>query len=145
LGINAHINLDLGAAAAAVSSEGTLPGLRRDFDTINGILCDMLDDVQERLARIWPLMSLLDRVGCRTDEAVLHFSILHARDAAWGSATTLVRLEHGHAERELARIDEWAAVLARLIQTPGVSGTAVALLIRITELRGVPRVLDALS
>ena len=145
MGINAHINLDLGAAAAAVCPGETLTGLRRDFDAINAILCDMLDDVQDRLARIWPLMGVLDRVGCRTDEAVLHFSILHARDAAWGVAATLVELEPEAAERELARVDEWAAVLARLIETPGVSGTAAALLIRLAELRGVPRVLDALS
>lgn len=145
LGINAHINLDLGAATAAVSSGGALAGLRRDFDAVNGILCAMLDDVQDRLTRIWPLMGLLDRVGCRTDEAVLHFSILHARDAAWDVATTLVHLDPEHVDRELARVDEWATVLARLVQTPGMSGSAAALMIRVTELRGIPKVLDALS
>ena len=90
-------------------------------------------------------MGLLDRVGCRTDEAVLHFSILHARDAAWGLAATLVTLRTEDADRELLRVDEWTAVLAQLIRTPGVSGSAAALLIRLTELRGVHRVLDDLS
>ena len=41
-------------------------------------------------------------------------------------------------------MDEWATVLARLVRTPGVKGSLAALLIRLGELRGVPRVLDAL-
>ena len=145
LGINAHISLDLGAAAAAVSPRGALPGLRGDFDAINAMLCALLDEVQDRLARIWPLLALLDRVGCRTDEAVLHFSIWRARDAAWDVATVLSRLDGEHAARELARVDAWATVLARLIRTPGLTASLATLMIRATELRGVPRVLDALA
>jgi hypothetical protein len=145
LGINAHINLDLGAAAAAACPGDALSGLRRDFDAINDILGDMLDDAQDRLARIWPTMALLDQIGCRTDEAVLHFSIVRARDAAWDVAATLTQLESADAQRELARVDEWGAVLARLIRTPGLAATAVALLVRVTELRGISRVLDALA
>jgi hypothetical protein len=145
LGINAHINLDLGAAAATACPGETLSGLRRDFDVINDILCSMVDDVQDRLTRVWPALALLDHVGCRTDEAVLHFSIAHARDAAWDFAATLVRLQQPEAQRELARVDEWATVLARLIRTPGVAATAAAFLIRVGELRGVPRVLDVLG
>ncbi|HEU5318678.1 MAG TPA: DUF5995 family protein, partial [Chloroflexota bacterium] len=133
------------AAAALVSPGSTLPALRRDFDAINAILCAMLDEVQDRLARIWPLMALLDHVGCRTDEAVMQFSILRARDAAWDVATTLARLDGEQAARELARVDEWTAVLARLIRTPGVTVSLANLAIRVGELRGVPRVLDALS
>ena len=145
LGMNAHINLDLGVAAAAVSTNGRLPELRRDFDAINAILCDMLDDVQDRLARIWPLMALLDRAGCRTDEAVMHFSILRARDAAWDVATTLARLDGEDVAREVERVDEWAAVLARLIRTPGVTVSLANLVIRVTELGGVTRAIKALT
>ena len=147
LGINAHINLDLGAAAAAVCPGDTLDGLRRDFDAINDILCAMLDEMQDRLVRVWPAVALLDKLGCRADEAVLHFSIVRARGAAWDLAATLNRLDGTggeHWSRELARVDEWATVLARLIRTPGVKGSLAALLIRLGELRGVPRVLDAL-
>src|SRR5688572_12747553 len=58
LGVNAHINLDLGAAAE--SSVATLAGLQRAFDLVNGIPFAMLDDVQDRLTPIWPLTGLLD-------------------------------------------------------------------------------------
>ena len=86
LGINAHINLDLGIAAALTSPGDQLPALRRDFDGINNILCAMLDDVQDKLAKVSSWMTLLDRVGCRTDEAIMNFSINKARVAAWSVA-----------------------------------------------------------
>jgi glucose/arabinose dehydrogenase len=43
LGINAHINLDLGAAAAQTCPGENLPALKRDFEEINAILSDLLD------------------------------------------------------------------------------------------------------
>jgi hypothetical protein len=66
LGINAHINLDLGVAAAQTSPGAQLAGLRRDFDSINGILCAMLDDVQDRLALASPWMNILNRAAVPT-------------------------------------------------------------------------------
>lgn len=66
LGINAHINLDLGVAAAQTSPGAHLAGLRRDVDSINGILCAMLDDVQCRLALVSPWMNMLDRAAVST-------------------------------------------------------------------------------
>jgi hypothetical protein len=66
LGINAHINLDLGVATAQTSPGAQLVGLRRDFDSINDILCSMLDDVQDRLALVSPRMNVIDRAAALT-------------------------------------------------------------------------------
>ena len=145
LGMNAHINLDLGVAAATVCPRGALGELRNDFNIINAVLCAMLDDVQDRLAQVWPMMALLDRMGCRTDEAVMNFAIVRARDAAWSVATALAPLEGEDASQELARVDRRAALLARLIQCPGLTLSAVALLVRATELRQVHKVIDVLA
>jgi hypothetical protein len=145
LGMNAHINLDLGVAAAVTCPGDALPGLRHDFEVINTILRAMLDEGQDRLARIWPLLSLLDWIGCRTDEEILNFKILLARDAAWDLATTLAELDEAQAARVVARTDAWVTVLARLIHRPGMLGTLVTLVIRACELRGVSRVIDALT
>src|SRR5687767_823525 len=38
VGINAHINFDLGIAAQAVAPGSALPSLKHDFNVINGIL-----------------------------------------------------------------------------------------------------------
>src|SRR5690606_41399624 len=52
LGMNAHINLDLGIAAAETAPGTALPALKRDFDEITTLLGEMLDDVQDRIGRI---------------------------------------------------------------------------------------------
>jgi len=52
LGMNAHINLDLGVAAARVCPADQLPNLKNDFDRINLILSDLIGAVQEELAEI---------------------------------------------------------------------------------------------
>jgi Family of unknown function (DUF5995) len=42
VGINAHINLDLGIAAAETAPGQALSGLRRDFDRINEIIASLM-------------------------------------------------------------------------------------------------------
>lgn len=48
LGINAHINLDLGIAAAQTSPGDDLPDLRNDFVEINRVLVRQVDGIRER-------------------------------------------------------------------------------------------------
>ena len=59
--MNAHINLDLGIAAAEVAPGASIHALEQDFNLINEILCEMVDDVQDRLGKIWPAMRMIDR------------------------------------------------------------------------------------
>src|SRR5512146_355430 len=42
VGINAHINLDLGIAAAQTAPGDQLPGLQTDFNQINAVLADLV-------------------------------------------------------------------------------------------------------
>ena len=56
VGINAHINLDLGIAAARCSPGSELPGLRRDYDRINATLAAMVASVQQDLQKVSPWM-----------------------------------------------------------------------------------------
>lgn len=51
VGINAHINLDLGIAAAETAPGASLPELRRDFDRINETLALVMARVERDLAR----------------------------------------------------------------------------------------------
>ena len=50
LGINAHINLDLGIAAAQTVGTGNLASLHGDFNRINDLLAGLVGDVKEELA-----------------------------------------------------------------------------------------------
>jgi hypothetical protein len=146
LGINAHINLDLGIAAAQTSPGTRLAGLRRDFDSINDILYAMLDDVQDRLTLVSPLTPLLDSVGGRTDEAILNFSIKRAREAAWRVAERLAPLSPEEMQKEIDVLDRWVDVLASIIQyPPGISIRLANFFVRLTESRDVGKIIDVLA
>jgi len=84
LGINAHINLDLGIAVAeTVGEHGDLIGFQNDFNKINEVLASMVDDVQDRIGKVSPLFYLLEKVGKGREDKVVSFSINIARDGAW--------------------------------------------------------------
>ena len=146
LGINAHINLDLGVAAAQISPGGQLAGLRRDFDSINDILGAMLDDVQDRLGLVSRWMSMLDRAGGRTDEEILNFSIDRARQAAWRVAERLAPLGQEEMQKEIDVLDRWVDVLAFVIEyPPGISIRLATLFVHFTESRDVAKIIDVLT
>lgn len=84
LGINAHINLDLGIAVAeTVGDQGYLTDFENDFNKINEILGSMIDDVQQRIGKVSPLFYLLEKVGKGKEDKIVSFSINIARDGAW--------------------------------------------------------------
>ncbi|MGB5942903.1 MAG: DUF5995 family protein [Leeuwenhoekiella sp.] len=84
LGINAHINLDLGIAAAEISEDdNNLPDLETDFNAINAILASLVAEVKEKIGRISPLFKLLELVGKGKEDKLVTFSINIARDGAW--------------------------------------------------------------
>jgi len=89
LGINAHINLDLGIAAAEVAKSKDLADIRKDFAAINGILAMLTGDVMSVLRRISPLLSLLGLHQSRYNSILIQFSISNARDGAWCFAEDL--------------------------------------------------------
>lgn len=144
VGINAHINLDLGVAAAQVAPGEELAGLRRDFDRINEILGSMVARTQEDLAAISPWLGLLDVLGGRTDDEVVRFSIEVARTQAWWFATELSRLERDHWAAPIAARDGRVVRVGRTVLRPGAL-TPVLALIRLRESKDVRRNLQLLA
>ena len=118
LGMNAHINLDLGIAAAQVSPGADLPALRRDFHEISVLLGEMLDDVQSRLARVSPWLGVLDVVGARKDEHIFSFGLTGARDLAWKSAERFAGLPKHEWDAETKRLDRTVLLLSLPIRRP---------------------------
>ena len=146
LGMNAHINLDLGIAAARTCPGEELPTLKGDFGEINNILSDLVDEMQDRIAAVSPWLGFLDRVGGRTDEAIVDFSMGRARDAAWGFAERLAPLSQEQQADRIAEQDGLIAALARRIRSPRSKLVSlVAMLIRLRESNDVARVIDVLS
>ena len=144
LGMNAHINFDLGIAAAEVSDGHDLASLESDFDEINVVLAELLSDVQDRLARVSPWMGILDRLGGRTDDAVVNFSMRHARDAAWRVASQFAPLPADGRQVAEADLDARIAHFARVVARPGILLTCAMTPIRLRERAPVGKVIEAL-
>jgi hypothetical protein len=145
LGMSAHINLDLAIAAVQTAPGDELQGLKRDFTEITVVLDDMIDNVQERIEKVSPWFSIIDRVGGRTDERICAFAIEAARDVAWRAAEKLAVAGPEEFEREVARHDEVVAALGDMIRSPGGLLLSRGLrLIRLRERHPVHTVIEAL-
>jgi hypothetical protein len=118
LGMNAHINLDLGIAAAEVSAGEDLEELQHDFFEVNHVLSGLLDEVQSDVNESSPLYRILDRLGWQADEAICNFSIRRARYAAWSKARLLHQLPAGQWPAHISQYDEGVTTLAKLICPP---------------------------
>lgn len=146
LGMNAHINLDLGIAAVEVAQKDALTDLKADFNQINQIIGSMIEEVQTRISTISPWIGVLDRLGGRTDEVISNFCLTSARDDAWEFARTLAPLDASERagiikakDRETARRTE------KILRPGGPRIVPVLAWIRLWEEEHVPSVINALS
>lgn len=89
LGINAHINLDLGIASSDTMKGYPLEGIHKDFDSINAILASLVDEIQDKIGQASPLLFLLNLHKTNVDEMLVQFSINTARKGAWDFAIEL--------------------------------------------------------
>lgn len=115
LGMNAHINLDLGIAAAATVEEGEAASLKSDFMKINEILIALVNSVQNEISKISPLFRLLDIVGGKNDERVVDFGLVAARNAAWMEARRFSAIPFEARENQTVILDEYVADLTTLV------------------------------
>lgn len=142
--MNAHINLDLGIAAARTRPGDAVHDLKNDFNKINEILATLVDGVERELAHIWPILGLLDRIAGRTDEALINFSMEKARDHAWKVAEGLAPLEEPEQMWRIDDLDKEMARLGRKIWKPGLVIGSVTRAIRLGERGTIPQIMDIL-
>ena len=144
LGMNAHINLDLGISAADVGGSD-LESLRDDFVRVNEILFCMVDRLQGGLSVVSPRMALIDRLGRTWDEALMRLGIGRARALAWPFA---VRVAEAEGSRRLAVIgerDEDALFVGRLIARRWSPIHLLGRFVASAEETRVPLIMDALA
>lgn len=143
LGINAHINLDLGIAAAETMSGKPIAEIKNDFDKINHILAEMVDGVKANISMISPIFGLLVQFANGKDEMLLNFSIRLARDGAWKFA-----MEYLHAPNRpecIGHRDQAISVLANKLVQPGRWLRWLVRLISLAEWQAIPKVMDQLE
>ena len=118
LGMNAHINMDLGIAAATFTPGLSMPALKNDFMKVNQILNDLTNEMQNRIAKVSRLMVLLDWMGKNTDELIVNFSMVKAREQAWNLACVLSNANDAERESVIENTDQTIAGLGTIIKSP---------------------------
>lgn len=119
MGMNAHINLDLGIAAAEISTKENIHLLKNDFNKINDILSSLVEEVQFGLSTIWPgLKWLLSKSG-KLDNYLVDFSMEIARDGAWNFATEIVQYKDKDWLGQIKIRDLKVAEKTKIITHPG--------------------------
>ncbi len=144
MGINAHINLDLGIASAEISAGTNIDDLQHDFNKINDILSSLVNDVQEDLARIWPTLLKILQWSKKTDDFLVDFSMVLTRKGAWKFAKSLA----GKSPEELPDLikirDAKVAANTRFIIIKSLIPTIVFGIIRLGERGSVAQKIEQL-
>lgn len=133
LGINAHINLDLGIASAQVSTPDDIESLKSDFDQINTILSDLVGSVEKALIKIWPTLTYILKLSGKIDNFFIDFSMKTARDGAWKYANEFVLLPENQRDASILERDVKITEIAKLISNPGYLVSSVFKFIRLFE------------
>lgn len=124
LGMNAHIDFDLGVATADAVPADELPGFKGDFDAMNALLAGLMNPILADLARIFLPLALVNWLFRSVEDEVLGFSMIVARESAWSRAMTLSKAP----EKRAVLLAEWdgeSAALGRFVMNPGVIMGAV--------------------
>ncbi len=119
LGINAHINLDLGVSVASVTTIETIEDMKKDFDTINVVIAQVYARFQQKLKRISWLAMFIKDIDPKRSDAVINFSISKARDLSWSQAKLLVETNDNEDAYIVKQADAVVAGVALRIQQPG--------------------------
>jgi len=143
-GINAHINLDLGIAAAEIAGTD-LDSLKGDFYKINSLLSSMVEGVQQEIGRISPVIGILDLLAGKLDERLVDFSIQIARDGAWEFANEYHQAEMSQKFELVSKRDHSIAWLGKDIMKPGFLLRVIAGFIKLFERKSVQKIAQALE
>lgn len=119
MGMNAHISFDLGIATADVVKDKQIDDLLEDFNRVNEILKELIDEMQDSIGSVSWLFYLLDRLWGNVDEKLIDRGIREFREHAWQLAVQLSEAESDE-ERQALMIeyDRKTAELNRSIQQP---------------------------
>jgi hypothetical protein len=115
LGVNAHIGLDLGVAAATVAPGASLGLLRHDFDLINNVLDGLVNTDRLAFDSVSPGLAKFDRSRV-VDELMARLALHVTRAEAWRVAERLA--DDNNISNAIAALDTAVADRARHIVRP---------------------------
>ncbi|MEG1589331.1 DUF5995 family protein [Chryseobacterium sp.] len=118
LGMNAHINLDLGISAASIMPYRKITPLKKDFENINSVIASINQNVQDSLNKICYPVNLIDKLSNGKDNVILDFAISKARDTSWATAVISSNTPNFLKESVINIVDYAAAKVASQILNP---------------------------
>jgi hypothetical protein len=92
VGINPHIMIDLGVAAARTCPGAELAGLSKDFATINSVIFGLMPVVDAELDGLSPVSRTIDHVVGPFKEKAIFDAMERGRTSAWDFAQSLATL-----------------------------------------------------
>jgi len=144
MGMNAHINLDLGIAVADAVPAAGLPAFHDDFDKVNAILGNLVPTVDSDLSIIWPLLRAINRHFSPEEQWFINLDMNDARKRSWTLALELAPLDPPARAQAIAALDAQVAKLSHFIWHPGfLLGTGLNL-VRLGELGSIRGKIDDL-
>ncbi|MGK2863936.1 MAG: DUF5995 family protein [Chitinophagaceae bacterium] len=143
-GINAHINLDLGIAAAKISTPETIGLLAADFNKVNLVIGSLFADVQASLSKIAFPMYFIKKINPEKTNAILNFSLVKARQTAWANALLLSEIGESGEAQVITETDKIVTRVALGIQSPGKFTGILLGWIRWTESKDIRKNIDCL-
>lgn len=145
MGMNAHINLDLGIVAAEAAPGEKIQEIEADFMKVNKLLASLTDEMQERMGRVSIFVMWLDKIGGNKDELAANLGIMLSREYAWFVARQLAMRNPEEQVKYIQKVDSDIARLSRTIQEP--PGKLLKFLLRIIswfEEKNVQKIIDNL-
>ncbi|SDI54880.1 DUF5995 family protein [Chryseobacterium jejuense] len=118
LGMNAHINLDLGVSAASIMPYRKINPLKKDFENINNVIASINQKVQDSLNKICYPVQLIDQLSNGKDNVILDFAISKARDTSWATAIIASNTPNFLRDQVINIVDYAAAQVATQILNP---------------------------
>ncbi len=144
VGMNAHINLDLGIAAADVCPGVSIEKIKNDFVEINKLLFELIEEVQGSISKVSPFLGLIDLLGKDKDEQLAKFSMKGARDHAWLVAQRLAFVDQSGRAEAIQSTDLYVVELNKLILKPSRFVQIINWIIRLAESKDVEKNIKAL-
>ncbi|WP_075341699.1 DUF5995 family protein [Tenacibaculum agarivorans] len=145
VGMNAHINLDLGIAAYEVVEGKDIQNLKNDFYKINDVLASLVNDVENNLATIWPFLQKILKFTRKVDNFLVDFSMEIARDGAWDFAVKLSSTSPNEIENIIHNRDLKVTETASLITNPGWIADLIFGIVRLGERGTIPQKINDLT
>ncbi|MBB4806534.1 hypothetical protein HNP38_001830 [Chryseobacterium defluvii] len=145
LGMNAHINLDLGVSAASIMPYRKINPLKKDFENINSVIASINQKVQDSLNKICYPVDLIDKISNGKDNSVLDFAISRARETSWATAVIASNTPNFLRGSVINIVDYAAAKIATQILSPKILTPALAKELKKCESSDVVRNIEILS